>query len=54
MPLTFKFNDFAYDFMEKMVLPEKFLNLLKEKDFEESLNGEEMDALSMILTDEGP
>ena len=39
------FNDFAYDFMEKMELPEKFLNLLKEKDFEESLNGEEMNTL---------
>ncbi|MBP9693075.1 MAG: transposase [Alphaproteobacteria bacterium] len=48
-PLTFKFNDFAYDFMEKMELPEKFLSLLKEKDFEEVFNGQEMDALLETL-----
>lgn len=48
-PLTFKFNDFAYGFMEKMELPSKYLNLLKEKDFEESLTREEMDALLETL-----
>jgi len=44
-PLTFKFNDAAYAFMERMKLPEKWINLLKERHLEGNLTQERIDAL---------
>lgn len=43
--LTFKFDDVAYGLMEKMQLPSKWIDFLKENTPEEPLNREDLDVL---------